>query len=321
MKFDIPLDTVFVGAIGLLSFLIVIVVYNIVAYSRLQVSGRLRLIQKVEAEEMRVEEAPKLKIRRARESSSIIGRYSQRLASRLEKAHLLYRPIEFVLISLISAVVFAGLGLIRMRSLIGLILGGVAGIILPNIYLSFRERRQKALLSGQIGDMLLLLANYLRAGHAFQKAMEIVSREVPSPLADELRKFAKDTALGTPINQALMELEQRTEDDDLGLAITAVLIQHEVGGNLAEILDNINYTIRERVRLKGEIRTLTTQGRMSAWILTALPFLIGSFIMMASPSYIVPLISTPEGYIMLAGAAVAEIVGILVIRKIIQIQV
>jgi len=321
MKFDIPLDTVFVGAIGLLSFLIVIVIYNIVAYSRLQVSGRLRGIQRVEAEEMRIEEAPKVKIRRTRESSSMIGRSSQRLASRLEKAHLLYRPIEFVLICLIFAVVFGGLGLIRMRSLIGLILGGVAGIILPNIYLSFRERRQKALLSGQIGDMLLLLANYLRAGHAFQKAMEIVSREVQSPLADELRKFAKDTALGTPINQALLELEQRTEDDDLGLAITAVLIQHEVGGNLAEILDNINYTIRERVRLKGEIRTLTTQGRMSAWILTALPFLIGSFIMMASPGYIMPLISTPEGYIMLAAAAVAEIVGILVIRKIIQIQV
>jgi len=321
MKLNISIDVLFVGAIGILSFLLVIVVYNIVAYSRLQVSGRLRAIKGLEAEEIRSDEAPKVKIRRARESSSAIGRYNQRLASRLEKAHLLYRPIEFVLISLISAVVVGGLGLIRMRSLIGLGLGGVVGIILPNIYLSFRERRQKALLSSQIGDMLLLLGNYLRAGHAFQKAMEIVSREVASPLADELRKFAKDTALGTPISQALVELEQRTEDEDLGLAITAVQIQHEVGGNLAEILDTINYTIRERVRLKGEIRTLTTQGRMSAWILTLLPFAIGSFLMMASPAYITPLFSTPEGNIMLAIAAVAEVVGILLIRKIIQIQV
>ncbi|HAU32102.1 MAG: hypothetical protein XD78_0946 [Desulfotomaculum sp. 46_296] len=260
----------------------------------------------------------------------VLERYFQKLSGRLERAHLLYLPGEFILLSLSCAVLFALILIcaavltINAKPVILVLfalIGGITGFTLPLLFLSSREKKQRNLLSSETGNMVLLLANYLRAGHSFTKAIEQVSHEVSSPLSEELKKFVKDLNLGGSLTEALDELENRTSDEDLGLVITAILIHHQVGGNLAEVLDNINQTIRERIRLKGEIKTLTAQGRLSAIIISLLPIVVGIVLSILNPAFVQVLFTEPAGRIMLTIAIFSEITGILLINRIIKIKV
>lgn len=262
----------------------------------------------------------------------LTDRYFNRLSDRLQRAYLLYKPKEFFLLSLGVALLFVVLLLIvfggKYASLtrgIGIILvvlvGGGVGFMLPDVYLAIREKMFRNLLSKQIGDMILLISNYLRAGHSFVRSMELVSREISSPLADEIKTFTRDMNLGASLSTALSDLEKRAQDEDLGLVITAIQIHHQIGGNLSEILDSINFTIRERIRLKGEIRTLTAQGRMTAIIIGALPVVVALIISYLQPDFMKILVSDPIGQFMLLLAVVMEVIGIILIRKIIEIQV
>lgn len=262
----------------------------------------------------------------------LTDRYFERLADRLQKAYLLYKPKEYFLLSLgvglllvlIIIIVFGG----KYASLtkgfgmvLVLLVGGGAGFMLPDLYLTFRGKMFHNRLSKQIGDMILLISNYLRAGHSFIRAMELVSRELPSPLADEIKAFTKDMSLGASLSTALNDLEKRAQDEDLGLVITAIQIHHQIGGNLSEILDSINFTIRERIRLKGEIKTLTAQGRMTALVIGMLPVVVALIISYLHPTFMKLLVTDPMGQFMLLLAVVMEIIGIIIIRKIIEIQV
>jgi tight adherence protein B len=149
----------------------------------------------------------------------------------------------------------------------------------------------------------------------------LVSWELQSPLSDELKIFTKDMNLGASFTVALDDLEKRTKDEDLGLVITAIQINHQIGGNLAEILDNISFTIRERLRLKGEIKTLTAQGRMTAIVICLLPVGVALVISLMNPEFMSLLYTNPIGQGMLVLAMLMELVGILIIRKIIAIEV
>ena len=323
-------------------FFIILAVYGVIFSRHIRLAGRLWRIDKSALTEKTGNEAgeeagkdmlERFLVKKRARKFIFLDRYLQKLAKKLEKAYLLYRPQEFLLVSLGTAVVFVFIVFFVVNSkyavmskgpaflLLLILVGGIIGFMLPNIYLFFRESKLKRLLSNHVGDMLLLLANYLRAGHGFTRAMELVSREVPSPLGDELKKFVKDVSLGGSVAEALTDLEKRTEDEDLGLVINAIQIQHQVGGNLAEIMDNINYTIRERIRLKGEIKTLTAQGRMTAIIICLLPVAIAVIISFLYPNFIKILFTDRTGQLMLLFAGVAEIVGIILIRKIVQIKV
>jgi len=267
---------------------------------------------------------------RGQKNNSLLEGYLQKITKRLERAHVLYLPQEFLLLSVACAVIFAlmlvctavllmnvkSVTLIPFALIIGLI-----GFALPLLFLSFRERKLHNLLSSETGNMVILLANYLRAGHSFTKAIDQVSHEVSSPLSDELKKFVKDMNLGGGLTEALDELENRANDEDLGLVITAILIHHQVGGNLAEVLDNINQTIRERIRLKGEIKTLTAQGRLSAWIISMLPIAVGVGLFMLNPAFLKVLFTETTGWIMIIYAICSEIAGIFLINRIIKIEV
>lgn len=291
----------------------------LVAGERSQVARRLRNIQRMGLPEPRVG-LPKVAIKGPTRKTPLTL-YTTKLARRLERARLLYRPHEFALLCLTAAALGAIGGYGRTRNLsFGLICAAV-GYAIPNLYLSARERKQRALLGTQVGDMVMLLGNYLRAGHGFSTAMELLSREIMPPLQHEVKRFTRDLRLGANIKDALLDLEARAGDPDLSLAVTAIIIQHEVGGNLAEILDNINYTIRERVRLSGEIRALTAQGRLTAAIISMLPVAMGAFIFLANPSYFSVMLTTVQGKAMLAFAAVAELLGVLIIRRIVSIKV
>lgn len=315
----------------LTTFFIIMVLCSWLRKDQARVAGRLELIRSVQRDEE--EDEPVAVARKQSQGFGPLNRYFQWTAGKLEGARLLYRPQEFLAISVFTSLlvvmlavmgfkntfIFFGVGPVGYFLLI--LISAVVGFLFPQLYLSIKEGKQRELLSGQVGNMLMLLANYLRAGHGFTRAMEIVSREIPSPLSEEIKKFAKDITLGRTIEVALDELEKRTGDEDLGLAIIAVNIQHEVGGNLSEILDKINHTIRERVRLKGEIKTLTAQGRLTAVIISLLPIALAVIIFCIYPDFLKILFSEPVGRLMLIFAIAAQVVGILLIRKIVQIEV
>jgi tight adherence protein B len=164
------------------------------------------------------------------------------------------------------------------------------------------------------------MSNALRAGFSFMQAMDMVGREMPDPISKEFSRTYREISLGAITEEALQKMVKRVSSDDLDLLVTAVLIQRQVGGNLAEVLDNISHTIRERIRIKGEIRTLTAQGRISGLIIGIIPPCLIVLLLLINPSYMQPLLYTQLGWMMLAAGACTEFIGILLIKKIISID-
>ncbi len=192
---------------------------------------------------------------------------------------------------------------------------------LPYFALRMAKTKRFARFNGQIGDALVIMANSLRSGFSFLQAMDMVRREIPDPIAKEFGVALQEMNWGTPTEEALQNMSARVGSEDLELVVTAVLIQRQVGGNLAEVLDNIANTIRERVRIKGEIKTLTAQGRMSGLIIGLLPIFLTAVIYMLSPEYIGVLFSSKTGLLMIFFAVLFQIMGMAIIKKIIQIPV
>ncbi|WP_299144235.1 type II secretion system F family protein [uncultured Dialister sp.] len=173
----------------------------------------------------------------------------------------------------------------------------------------------------QLADCLSLVANSLRAGFSFLQTMEIISREMEPPMSTEFERVMRDTTLGKSLDDALHDMDERVGSADFSLVVTAVLIQQQVGGNLATILDTIRSTITERIRLRREIGTLTAQGKASGMVLTVIPVAMALFLYLTAPDYIMPLFTTTIGRMFIAGAALLVIVGFIIIRKIVDIKI
>jgi tight adherence protein B len=203
--------------------------------------------------------------------------------------------------------------------LVGLV-GGVVGFFAPTIYLKLRIRRRVKAFVNQLGDTISLMANSLRAGYSLLQTMEMVSKESPPPISDEFRRVVHEVGLGINTQEAMSHLLRRIPSDDLDLLISAINIQHEVGGNLAQILDVIGHTIRERVRIKGEIGVLTAQQTISGYIISALPVILGLVIFMVSPDYMKKMFAFPW-ICMPIGSGIMIICGFFVMKKITAIEV
>ncbi|WP_297002292.1 type II secretion system F family protein [uncultured Dialister sp.] len=173
----------------------------------------------------------------------------------------------------------------------------------------------------QLADCLSLVANSLRAGFSFLQTMEIISREMEPPMSTEFERVMRDTTLGKSLDEALHSMDERVGSADFSLVITAVLIQQQVGGNLATILDTIRNTISERIRIRREVNTLTAQGKMSGIVLACIPVALALFFYVSSPEYLEPLLTTNIGRIAIIGALFLVIVGFAIIRKIVDIKV
>jgi len=191
------------------------------------------------------------------------------IAKSLAQADLKFRPVEFLATIIISAAFMTFLGFMISKSIPFGILSGIAGLFIPQMYVSRSKSKRLKMFDNQLGDMLNLMVNGLRAGYSTMQAMEAISKELPSPRSDEFRRVVQEMQLGLDMAEALDHLVRRIASDDLDLVITAINVQREVGGNLAEILDVISYTIRERVRIQGEIAALTAQGRATAWVISS----------------------------------------------------
>lgn len=258
------------------------------------------------------------------------GRQGSKIARDLARADLKLTVTEFIGLKLLAALAGAAAGaFVGRASSAAMVLSAlVAGILLsfaPNLYVGYAARKRVKAFNNQLGDGITLMANSLRSGYSFLQSMDLVSREAPAPMSSEFRRVVQEIGLGLSTEEALANLMRRVPSDDLDLLITAVNIQHEVGGNLAQILETIGHTIRERVRIKGEIQVLTAQGRISAYVITALPIALAIFITVINPDYMAPMFEfglPPAAWCCLPVSALTMIVaGFFAIMKIVDIEV
>ncbi len=243
------------------------------------------------------------------------------LRTDLARADLRLRVPEFVLLTILCIVLLFILGFWLFDSpLVGLV-SGVVGFFVPRTYVNIRKRRRLNAFNDQLGDCINLLANSLRAGFSIVQSMETVAEQLPNPIAAEFHRVTQEIALGLHYEEALNNMLRRVPSDDLDLMITAINIQARIGGNLAEILDTIGHTIRERVRIKGEIRVLTAQQRISGYILALLPVILGLILYLLNKQYIGRMFTEPCGWIMIGVSVLMILSGFLIIRKIVDIEV
>ena len=254
--------------------------------------------------------------------------YCDQISIRLARADLKLKSGEYIaVIVLVAFAVGFVLFFLGGRNILVGLLGALIGAFLPGMYVKSLQAKRLIKFNDQLGDMLNLMVNGLRAGYSTMQAMEAVSKELPSPICDEFRRVVQEMQLGVPMERALANLLNRIPSDDLDLIITAINVQREVGGNLAEILDTISFTIRERVRIKGEIRVLTTQAMYSGRFLSALPLFVMGILYLLNREYMltffIPANNTPIpcGYIALGVGALFIIAGYFVMNKMGQIEV
>ena len=247
-------------------------------------------------------------------------RFRVRVQRDLARANLSLRVPEYYAIRIGLA---AGAGLllgVLCDPLSGLV-GALLGYFLPRFWVGRRIGGRLNAFNKQLADTITLLSNSLRAGSSFLQSIELVSRETPAPMGEEMGRVVREVNLGLGMEEALSNLVRRIRSDDLDLMVTAIGVQQQVGGNLAEILDTIAFTIRERVRIKGEIRTLTAQGRYSGYLVAFLPIGIMIVLNFINPEFMQPLFTQLIGQILLATGAVMMIIGFIAIKKITDIKV
>ncbi len=254
------------------------------------------------------------------------------IRKRIAMADLKLRVSEYILLQAVAAVAIAGIAyFVFDLNLVLVTLLFIIGLRVPRMYVGFAANRRLHAFEGQLSDTLNLWVNALRSGYSVLQGMEAIATELPPPVSREFERVVQEVRLGLSLNQALANMLRRMPSEDLDLIITAVNIQREVGGNLAEILDIISYTIRERVRIKGEIRTLTAQGRLTGWIISLLPIGLAVVLYSINPEYggqmlvneapfIIPGV-LPCGWLVLGLGGFMILLGILAVRKIVDIEV
>jgi len=250
---------------------------------------------------------------------------AMRIAAELAKADVPLKANEYVAIQFLAVMLSLTFGMLIFKN-IALAIGlAVLGYFSPMIWVKIKKSQRVREFNEQILDTLIMLANGLKAGYSFLQAMEMVSREAPAPMGKELKRVLKENSLGVNLEDTLLALNDRVESEDWDLVTTVVLIQRQVGGNLAEILDKIGFVIRQRMKIKGDIQTKTAQAKVSGMLVGALPIGIGFLIYLINPKFMMKLFTFKSGgfrgwYVVIFGIF-WEIIGMYIIMKIVDIEV
>ncbi len=244
-----------------------------------------------------------------------------KLSDRLAQANLRLTVTEYIIINILCIIGAFFVGNILFGSWVLALFAGIFGFFLPRFYVSFAKSQRLKKFDNQLGDTINLLVNGLRAGFSMLQAMETVAKELPAPISEEFARVVQEVGLGLTSEQALNNMLRRIQSEDLDLMVTAINVQHEVGGNLAEILDIISFTIRERVRIKGEIKTLTAQGMLGGYVISFLPIALTLIMFMMNKTYMLRMFTTPCGLIMVGISVFGITVGFIAIQKIVRIEV
>jgi tight adherence protein B len=257
----------------------------------------------------------------AAEAVGEIGGITGKLERRLERAGAPLRAGEFLLAMVLAAFIGAVVGVLLLHNILFAMLAAVLASLTPLVWLGLAVRRRLSKMHDQLADMLMILASSLRAGHSFFQAVDMVSKEIAEPGASELGRVVAEVRLGRPIQEAMGSLAERIGSDDFKWALLAVNIQREVGGNLAEVLDTVADTIRDRDTIRRQIDVLTSEGRLSVAILTALPIGVAFWMAWVNPEYIGLLFNTGLGLIMTGVAVCLLGVGVFWMKKVVKIDV
>ena len=283
-----------------------------------RIAGRHNVIQKQEEKDL--SDSLKEALQKGARLIQKVHRSSS-LDLKMLQAGLPILGSEFLIIELVAAIIaFVFAGLLTMQLPVAIL----AFLFMPLVgwmLLQMKIRKRRKDFVNQLGDMLSMVASALRAGFSFVQAVEIVSKEMAAPMSVEISKLIREINVGVPMETALEDINRRVECPEFELITTAVLIQRQVGGNLAQILDNISDTINERIRMKREVLALTAQGRMSAVVLALLPIALAAFLFSVNHDYFDPLLASPMGKIAIGIALLMELLGYLVIKKIVDIDV
>jgi len=213
--------------------------------------------------------------------------FGDKIAKQLARADLKLKVAEYLVVIFASVFIFALFAwFFGNRHPVSALIGAAIGAIAPGFYVKTQQRKRLQKFNDQLPDMLNLMVNGLRAGYSTMQALEAVSKELPSPINDEFKRVVQEMQIGISMETALDNLLRRIPSDDLDFVVTAVNVQREVGGNLSEILDNISFTIRERIRIKGEVRVLTAQVRTSGTVLSLIPFGLTLVLWFLNPEYL-----------------------------------
>lgn len=249
------------------------------------------------------------------------------LQTMLEQADLGMRAGNILILCMISAAVMGGMAILLTLSLppnesalftfMGVVLGG----LIPYSYASYMRSRRFRKFEELFPEAIDTLTRAVRAGHAFTTALELIANELSEPIASEFRKLFEEQKFGLPVREALMNLTNRVPLVDVKFFVTAVMLQRETGGNLAEILDNLSYMIRERFKIMRQVRVYTAQGRLTMMLLMGMPPIIVICMLAMNPDFIRPLFADPLGHTLIVAGITLQTIGYFVIRKIIRIQV
>jgi tight adherence protein B len=237
----------------------------------------------------------------------------------LENAGLRLSQADFLLLVIIGAFVGALIGLVVAGPLLAILLV-IAAPLVGHVVLGLLTGKRCAKFDGQLGDTLQLLSGSLRAGHSILRAIDAAANESQAPTSEEMRRVVSETSLGRDLLASLNDTAERMKNEDFVWISQAIQINREVGGNLAEVLDQVNETIRERSEIKGHIKALAAEGKFSAYILMALPVGIVAMLMVVSPGYMDKMVSSPLGWIMIVASIIMMTIGGLWMRKIIDLK-
>jgi tight adherence protein B len=257
-----------------------------------------------------------------RVEASLSGRtFAARLQTDLARANVKLTVGELVILQIAAMV---SIGVVAWYISGAVLVAGVFALVgwfIPRVWLGRRKSARLKAFNDQLADTISLMSNSLRSGLSLVQAMEMISRESEPPICEEFQRVVREIGLGVSPQEALTHLVRRIDSDDLDLLVVAILVQFEIGGNLSRILDSIAGTIRERVQLQGEIRTLSAQGRMAGFVLSGLPLAVGGVLMLVAPNYIGALFKPGPWLVLPVGAVCGVIIGALTIRKLVAIEV
>jgi tight adherence protein B len=239
----------------------------------------------------------------------------------LDQADLHITPSRLVMFAGMAGILAGLAASVASGSIPIIIVAALAAASLPFLHVWWKRKKRFESFLEQLPEALELISRALSAGHGFAEALHMVSTEMPEPIAGEFRKTYEEQNLGLSLKLALENLTDRMPLLDLRMCVTAVLIQRETGGNLAEVLEKVAYTIRERFRILGDLKTLTTSSRLSAWLLCGLPIFVAIGVTVENPDYMAILWKDPRGHYLIAAAIVMQISGMLIVRKILDIKI
>lgn len=251
---------------------------------------------------------------------SSIGMYKA-LEQKLAQGDIYLHPGEFILIVSVWGIILGSILFFISDTFLLFIMGIAIAVLIGNMYINSRRYKKIRDFNNQIVDMLALVSNGMKAGYSFFQSIGIVARDMQPPMSQEFSRMMKQINMGLTVEEALNELVKRVESPDLELVVTAILIQRQVGGNLSEVLDNISYTIRERIILKNQVKVLTSQGRLSGVIVSLLAPALALIIYLMNPEFMAVMIKEPLGIIMIVIAVILQIIGVIFIRRIVNIEI